>query len=584
MTSGPSIGSSRRSSRAFPTPACTPTPPPLPSACALDIAEQLRLVDPLLLVGTFDRPNLTYRVVPRVDTRRQTLEVIERHRGQAVIVYCLSRRETKELADWLVAEGVRATHYHAGLEREERRRAQEAFIEERIDVVVATVAFGMGIDRSDVRCVIHAALPKSVEHYQQETGRAGRDGLEAECVLLYSPADAIRLESLIQKSALDAEVPDGVVAAGRELLGEMRRYAGGLRCRHRSLSEYFGQAYPAPSCGACDVCLEEIEGVDDATVTAQKILSCVARAGERFGAMHIVDVLAGAETARVRQWEHERLSTYGLLKDVPRKAITSMIYQLVDQGLLARTPGERPVLHLNDASWEVLRGKRSVRLLQPKAGPVSKTRFDEASWEGVDRGLFESLRGLRKRLAEERQVPPYVIFSDATLRDLARLRPSSALGLSRIRGIGKRKVDDLGPFVLQHMADYCSSNGLEVDVAAEPARRPAAGPTRGARDLAFEMFERGAPVEEVMQTLARARSTTTAYLVAYVTSHKPAAIDPWIDPHTERAVAGAAAELGSSLTPIFQRLGGRVSYDDIRVVLAHLRNRSPAKAAPPHAV
>jgi ATP-dependent DNA helicase RecQ len=546
----------------------------------LDIAEQLRLAEPLLLVGPFDRPNLTYRVVPRVDTRRQTMEVIERHRDQAVIVYCLSRRDTEELADWLVAQGVRAAHYHAGLERDERRRTQEAFTEERIDVVVATVAFGMGIDRSDVRCVVHAALPKSIEHYQQETGRAGRDGLEAECVLLYSPADAIRLESLIQKSALDAQVPDAVVAAGRELLGEMRRYASALRCRHRALSEYFGQAYPASGCGACDVCLEEIEGVDDATVTAQKILSCVARAGERFGAVHIVDVLAGAETARVRQWEHQRLSTYGLLKDVPRKAITSMIYQLVDQGLLARTPGERPVLHLTDASWEVLRGKSSVRLLQPKAGPVAKTRFDEASWEGVDRGLFESLRGLRKRLAEERQVPPYVIFSDATLRDLARFRPSSPLGLSRIRGIGRRKIDDLGPFVLQHMAAYCSSNGLDLDIAAVPTRRAGEGPRRGARDLAFEMFARGAPVEEVMQSLARARSTVTAYLIAYVSTRKPAAIDPWIDAGTEHAVAGAAAELGGALTPIYQRLGGRVSYDEIRVVLSHLRNRGLPRPGP----
>jgi ATP-dependent DNA helicase RecQ len=428
-----------------------------------DIVAQLRLKDPIVLVGTFDRANLVYRVVPRVDARAQTLEVLRRHAGQAAIVYCISRKDTESMAAFLRANGLRAAFYHAGMEADERRRAQEDFTSEAIDVVAATVAFGMGIDRSDVRCVIHAAMPKSIEHYQQETGRAGRDGLEAECVLLYSASDVLRWESLIEKSALAAQEPADVITASRELLEHMRRLCSGVNCRHRKLSEYFGQEYPKLNCEACDVCLNEVEGLADGTVTAQKILSCVARAGQRFGAEHIVDILLGANTDRIRRWRHEELSTYGLMKGTPRPTLTNMLYQLVDNGLLERTADERPVLRLNDASREVLRGDRAVQILQPQT-KVKKTRIDEKSWESVDTGLFETLRSLRRRLATERGVPAYVLFSDATLRDMARLRPGSAAALLSIRGVGERTLADVGHHFLEAITHYCRDNRLPLDV------------------------------------------------------------------------------------------------------------------------
>jgi ATP-dependent DNA helicase RecQ len=437
-----------------------------------DIVEQLRLRNPAVLVGTFDRPNLVYRVLPRVDTEAQVLQVIRRHAGQAAIVYCLSRKDAEWMATVLRDNGVRAAHYHAGMEADARRQTQDAFAAEQIDIVAATVAFGMGIDRSDVRCVMHAAMPKSIEHYQQETGRAGRDGLEAECVLFYSAADAIRWESLIDKSAAEAGAPAEVAAAARDLLAHMRRFCAGAQCRHRKLSEYFGQTYGPPECGACDVCLNEVEGVADATVTAQKILSCVARAGERFGTEHIADVLLGANTERVRRWHHEQLSTYGLLKGTTRKALTSMVYQLIDAGVLERTADERPVLRLNQDSWAVLRGQRTVRLVQPKAEGVKHTRVDAESWEGVDRGLFESLRTLRREVAEERGVPAYVVFGDATLRDMARARPGSPAAFLNVRGVGERKLADLGARFLAHIAGYCREHGLVLDAATgDRARR-----------------------------------------------------------------------------------------------------------------
>ena len=428
-----------------------------------DIAEQLRLQKPTMLVGTFDRPNLVYRIVPRVDAQTQVLEVLRRHPSDAAIVYCISRNDTEAMAVALRRSGLRAAFYHAGIEADARRRTQDAFASEQIDVVAATVAFGMGIDRSDVRCVIHAAMPKSIEHFQQETGRAGRDGLEAECVLLYSAADVIRWESLIEKSSAGADASRNVIAAARELLEHMRRFCTAVYCRHRKLSEYFGQEYSKPNCEACDLCLNEVEGLADATVTAQKILSCVARAGEHFGAEHIVDVLLGADTERVRRWHHERLTTYGLMKGTSSKTLTNMVYQLLDAGLLERSAEERPVLRLNDASREVLRGTRAVQLLQPKT-KVKKSRLDEKSWDRVDSGLFETLRTLRRQLAEKRRVPAYVLFTDATLREMARVRPGSVNALLNIRGVGERKLADLGQRFLEVISDYCRDNRLPLDV------------------------------------------------------------------------------------------------------------------------
>jgi ATP-dependent DNA helicase RecQ len=420
-----------------------------------DVVEALRLRDPEVLVGRFDRPNLVYRVVPRVDPRRQVEEVLGRHERQAVIVYCITRAETEALAAHLVARGVRAAHYHAGMEPEDRRSTQDDFAAERVDVIVATVAFGMGIDRSDVRCVIHVAMPKSIEHYQQETGRAGRDGLEAECVLLYSAADVIRWRALFRKER-NAEPDDPERAdATDELLEHMRRFCAPGRCRHAELSTYFGQRYEEPDCHACDTCLGENEALEDGTEIAQKILSCVARVGERFGAGHVVDVVTGADTERIRDLGHDLLSTYGLLRGTDKKTATSLIFQLIDQDVLARTTGEYPVLVLNERSWEVLRGERAVWLIPTRRKKkIKKTRAEAQLWEGVDSDLFEALRDLRREIARERGVPAYVVFTDVSLRDMARLRPRTREQFLAVHGVGERKLADLGEVFLDLIAGH----------------------------------------------------------------------------------------------------------------------------------
>ena len=421
-----------------------------------DIAAQLHLRNPTMLLGTFDRPNLCYRVVPRTDRINQTLRILGRHAGEASIVYCISRRETEQLAARLAAEGILARPYHAGLDPKERRRTQEAFARETIDVVVATVAFGMGIDRSDVRLVLHTSLPKSLEAYQQETGRAGRDSLAAECVLLYSSADVFSWESLVRKSATESDLEPAeaqrLIAGQMEHLHSMRRYAQAARCRHAALSEYFGQAYGTESCGACDVCLGETENFPDSTVTAQKIISCVARVEGRFGVRHVCEVLRGATTDGIKRHGHERLSTFGLLASIDQRAAENLVHQLLDQGLLARSVGDRPVVMLNALSWEVLRGTRPVVLLEPRVGKTKTAKADADDWQDVDRDLFERLRTWRRRVAEGRGKPAWTILDDKALRAIAREKPTSPAALLRVKGIGEKRLADFGAAILDMVA------------------------------------------------------------------------------------------------------------------------------------
>src|SRR5439155_6964987 len=288
----------------------------------------------------------------RFDLMRQVQEVLDRHRGEAGIVYCIRRLDVDALAADLRQKGYNVRAYHAGLPPEERKAAQDAFAQEKCDVVVATIAFGMGIDRSNVRYVLHTAMPKSLEHYQQETGRAGRDGLEAECVLLHSGGDFLTWRSILEKSASDPGVDPSFLPGALKHVEDMDRYCRGAVCRHRALVQYFGQGYEPELCSACDICLGDAEQVADAAIVAQKILSCVARVKERFGIGHVVSVLRGEDTEGVRKWGHEKLSTYGLLPDCHKADVRDWIYQLMGQGVLVQQGDPYPVLSLNPASWE----------------------------------------------------------------------------------------------------------------------------------------------------------------------------------------------------------------------------------------
>jgi ATP-dependent DNA helicase RecQ len=413
-----------------------------------DIATQLGLNDPLEFVGSFDRPNLVYRVIPRAALKKQLIDVLSRHRRESGIIYCTSRREVDALAAWLSGMGVVALPYHAGLSDSDRAKHQDAFLSERADIIVATVAFGMGIDRSDVRFVVHAGAPRSLEHYQQESGRAGRDGLEAECLLIYSPADFMRWRAMLEQNG---ELTD----ATRALLRQMERYASSVGCRHRHLSEYFGDRYAKESCGSCDYCLNELEASDDPVALARKILSCVARVGQRFGATHVASVLRGHATEQVIARGHDRLSTFGLLPQASVAEVRGYVEQLTGLGLLQQTDGTYPVVVLTQKGLALLKDPSSTTGLTlarqrtvRKDAPRTPSKVEAESWRDVDRDLFERLRAVRLEIARSRGVPPYVIFHDATLREMARLRPASVGALLDVKGVGARKADDLGDVFL----------------------------------------------------------------------------------------------------------------------------------------
>jgi len=416
-----------------------------------DIISQLGLRDPQELVGSFDRPNLVYRVFARSQLKAQILDVLERHRGQAGIIYCSSRKEVDSLAQWLQDTGWRARPYHAGMAAEDRHRNQDAFLNEEIDLVVATVAFGMGIDRSDVRFVIHAGAPQSLEHYQQESGRAGRDGLEAECVLIASGADFLKWRMMLEKNG---ELSD----ARRGLLRDIERYAASVGCRHKRLVSYFGETFTKDDCGACDYCLGELESVADAIAVARKILSCVARVGQRFGAAHVTNVLRGSDSEQVRSRGHHQLSVFGLMKEATIDELRGYVDQLLAHGWLQQAGDEYPILQITAEGLALLKDAGAApdltlaRQKRPDRRLPKRARVETEGWEGVDRELFEELRVLRLEIARRRRVPPYVIFHDTTLREIARSKPKSVDQLRHVYGVGDRKAEDLGDLVLAVVA------------------------------------------------------------------------------------------------------------------------------------
>jgi len=413
-----------------------------------DIGTQLGLSQARLFATGFDRPNIRYLVAEKRTPSAQLKGFLRRHPGEAGIVYCLSRRRVEEVAAGLRAGGLNAGHYHAGMEATERSLVQERFQRDELQVIVATVAFGLGIDKSNVRFVVHYDLPKSPEAYYQETGRAGRDGLPAEALLLFGWGDVATARALIQAGGNQEQVRIEL-----HKLNAMVGIAQSATCRRRSLLGYFGEVLQE-DCGNCDVCLDPPQTYD-ATVQAQKALSCVYRLGQGFGASHVVDVLRGARTERIRARGHDELSTYGVGAETGREEWMSVMRQLIHRGYLHQDVGNYSVVRLTSAARRVLRGEETVMLARPRFQPLppspAATADPAAGGRPAAQGacgggtgeqqLFNRLRALRRRLAEEAGVPAYVIFSDATLWEMAARRPANAEELLQINGVGAKKLE-----------------------------------------------------------------------------------------------------------------------------------------------
>jgi ATP-dependent DNA helicase RecQ len=406
-----------------------------------DILEELRLDNPETHIGPVDRPNLTYRVRPRAQIISQVTDLLKKHAGEAGIIYCLRRDDVDTLSARLNAIGFKNLPYHAGMDDDTRRLHQERFAREEIDVMVATIAFGMGIDRSNIRFVIHAAMPKSIEHYHQETGRAGRDGLAASCYLFYGGSDYLTWKSLLEES------PHKEVMLDK--LQRLYHFCSQPHCRHRVLVEYFGQDYEKNSCEACDYCLSELELVEDPLIVGQKILSCVYRvhqvSGIGFGAGHIANVLKGNRNDAVETWGHHGLSTFGLLAEESVAFIRYMIEQLIGQGFIRRE-GEFSTLALADSARKILKGELTPVLVKPLVAAKKKEitqkgrKKKEEEWAEIDQELFQVLRSKRAELARAQGVPAFVIFGDKSLIDMARIKPTTREAFAIVYGVGDYKL------------------------------------------------------------------------------------------------------------------------------------------------
>lgn len=428
-----------------------------------DILHQLRLKTPGVYTASFNRPNLKYRILPKQDPREQTLKFLEEYQNESGIIYCQSRKSTESVAEFLKTKGIKALPYHAGLSSEERSRNQDLFLKDEARVICATIAFGMGIHKSNVRFVIHYDLPKNIEGYYQETGRAGRDGLASECLLLFSPGDAMKQSRFIEEKSDPKEREMGM-----KQLSQMIHYAESTDCRRKTLLGYFGEVYEPGTCQTCDNCLSP-RAAYDGTIQAQKFISCIYRIREKsgfnVGMKHIIEVLTGADTEKINRWQHQELSTYGIGKEHSRNQWAAIGRELVRLGLIAQSSGKFSVLEITEEGRSVLNQRKPVLLTQAIEVRETKSSKPKTPAEGgtdFDPVLFERLRQLRKKLADQKFVPAYLIFSDATLRQMARDCPQDPIQFSRISGVGEKKLQEFGEIFLKEIVAYVKQIGFEI--------------------------------------------------------------------------------------------------------------------------
>ncbi len=425
-----------------------------------DIIRHLALRDPQVFVASFNRPNLTYRVIAKEKPLSQVLEFLWKRQEESGIVYCASRAAAERVADSLAGRGFAARAYHAGLEAETRAANQEAFLRDETRIICATIAFGMGINKPNVRWIIHHDLPKNIEGYYQETGRAGRDGLPGDCLLLFSPGDIAK-----QTHFLDEITDAQEQRVARDQLRRMVHYAEGAGCRRAALLAHFGEAFPAENCGACDNCLEPRETYDG-TVVAQKFLSCLYRiarhGGFTVGLRHVAAVLTGADDERIRRWGHDGLSTYGIGRELDERGWSAVARELMRLGYVAVASGEYATLELTGSGLEVLRTRAPIQLTKPLETPTARRtpRRREGEVE-CDEILFARLRALRKELADERRVPAYIILGDTALRAMARRYPETAEAMAGIPGMGERKRAEFGALFAEEILDYLRDNARQ---------------------------------------------------------------------------------------------------------------------------
>jgi ATP-dependent DNA helicase RecQ len=540
-----------------------------------DIVAQLHLKNPARYVASFNRPNLIYRVAAKTGAYGQILSFIRSRPRESGIIYCQARKTTEDIARKLTQDGVIALPYHAGMENSERSRNQEKFLRDEARVVCATIAFGMGINKPNVRFVIHYDLPKNIEGYYQETGRAGRDGLPGECLLLFSPGDRVKQMRFIDEKTSLAERE-----IARSQLEQMIHYAEIGSCRREFLLGYFGERFEQKPCAACDNCLAP-RAAWDGTVAAQKFLSCVYRIREKggfgVGIRHVVEVLRGADTDKIRKFGHDKLSTYNIGADYSRAEWAAIGRELVRLGFLHQNAEQFNVVELTDTGRAALKSRQKIMLTKAvTAGPVEH-RVGEIA---CDEALFEKLRWLRKRLADERAVPPYLIFSDITLRQMARLYPASDFELSRVSGIGEKKMREFGQIFLREIAAHLQRSPRQIfaddsfSASISSATKAAPGSTLLSDTVqnTLEFFRQGKSVSEIARLRGVKVGTIYGHLEQALLAGESINVNLLLPAAAQRDIADAFARHGFlSLAPIVESLAGKYGYGECRIVRAMLQ-------------
>lgn len=525
-----------------------------------DILRQLGLTNARVFVAGFDRPNITYTVIPKQKPLAQLGSFLSGRRDEAGIIYALSRKRVEQVSERLQSAGFSAAAYHAGLPDEERRRVQEAFQRDDIRIVVATVAFGMGIDKPNVRFVVHYDMPKSVESYYQETGRAGRDGLPSEALMLFGMGDVMTARMLIENSGNAERVKVEI-----QKLNAMVSYAEALTCRRRALLSYFGDQREH-DCGNCDTCTDPPQRFD-ASEQAKKALSCVYRVGERFGTMHLIEVLRGSKSQRVLDLKHDRLSTYGIGSDTSAGEWENIFRQLIHLGYLAQDFTRYGVLKLTPAARPVLKGETAVTLGRPRdaAQTVEKGKKRAGGRKDYDQALFDALRATRKSISDAAGVPPFVVFSDATLAEMARTRPTDARMLLQVSGVGEHKLQKYGKAFLDVVNGYCKDNS------------PKDSPQLSEHDLALtisdtqketlRLYREGLGLSEISARRGLKNSTIAAHLEELRNLGADVDLLRFVDAEKVPLIRARLAAVGlGSLSELREGLPETISYEDIRFV------------------